>query len=683
MSEQLIKAVCPNFPGDREVVETSNFERFFKVVNGKLFVPADRFIRGNFILTDKYIEAVNAFAVADLGGHNYDWDNLNTRELRDPEEIKDAIMFLSTIKLLSCDIETKDTSFFGNKLLAIGFAYDECSSFVFPDPTAETLSLLQKYIYSNNDIKIIWQNGKFDTSRLKFMCNIDARVDEDTMLQHYVGINERKGTHGLKELGPLYLQAPQWDDKLEAYKKEWCRHHGVKLADFTYDMIPVDILIPYLHRDCIATYRLNKLFHKIMRPGAKDLYYKLCKASTVYGDIERTGNYVDRVYWQELHEILDEKIADAEREVRKCAKEFWDPIKYQRDTGTKAYTSVFNHKSPAQLKWLLSTITGEKLESTDKKELERLENTYPEIPFIQAISALRKYNKYMDTYVFGIQSVLAPDGRVRCSYNLHGTETGRLSSSEPNMQNIPRDKLIKNLFIAPEGYKLVQFDYSQAELRVLAYLSQDDYLKGVYQRGEDLHDAMALKIFGPNFTKEQRVAAKTINFGIPYGRGAGTIAQQLHIDYASADKMIRDWFRAAPKADAFVKKMRRIPMDKNAEPFTTIFGRQRHYIITSGNAYGVQNEAINFPIQATASDLTMLSTCEIARIIKERSLDARIVNTVHDSIILEVKDDPALVQEVAEIGVNVMAAIPQQYLPGLDFPFRADVETGYKWGELH
>lgn len=92
MSEQLIKAVCPNFPGDREVVETSNFERFFKVVNGKLFVPADRFIKGNFILTDKYIEAVNAFAVADLGGHNYDWDNLNTRELRDPEEIKDAIM---------------------------------------------------------------------------------------------------------------------------------------------------------------------------------------------------------------------------------------------------------------------------------------------------------------------------------------------------------------------------------------------------------------------------------------------------------------------------------------------------------------------------------------------------------------------------------------------------------------
>ena len=233
MSEQLLKAVCPNFPGDREVVETSNFERFFKVVNGKLFVPADRFIRGNFILTDKYIEAVNAFAVADLGGHNYDWDNLNTRELRDPEEIKDAIMFLSTIKLLSCDIETKDTSFFGNKLLAIGFAYDECSSFVFPDPTAETLSLLQKYIYSNNDIKIIWQNGKFDTSRLKFMCNIDARVDEDTMLQHYVGINERKGTHGLKELGPLYLDAFLWVDKLGAYKNEWCRHHGVTLADFT------------------------------------------------------------------------------------------------------------------------------------------------------------------------------------------------------------------------------------------------------------------------------------------------------------------------------------------------------------------------------------------------------------------------------------------------------------------
>ena len=251
------------------------------------------------------------------------------------------------------------------------------------------------------------------------------------------------------------------------------------------------------------------------------------------------------------------------------------------------------------------------------------------------------------------------------------------------MQNIPRSKLIKNLFVAPAGYKLVQLDYSQAELRVLAYLSQDEHLRRVYRDGEDLHDAMALAMFGPDFTKEQRVAAKTVNFGIPYGRGPGSMKAKLHMTMAQATKTIQDWFKAAPGAKTFVDRMRRSPYDAG-EPFTTVFGRQRHYIITMDNRNHIENEAVNFPISSIASDLTMLSVCEIHDRLLEEGIDARIVNTVHDSIIIECIDEPTALERVVEIGTFVMADMPTRFLldPPLDFPFKADAEIGKSWGDL-
>lgn len=685
MSMNLVKAVCPDFPIDREVLETSNFEKFWKIINGKLNVPNDKIVKGNFVLLDKYIEAVNAFAHMNIHSDNYDWQNLNTCEVEKNKAIE-AIKFLEQYDKLAVDIETKRIEYEDNKILLIGFAYNYSDSLVFRynQLTVEEIQKLQG-LFNKKEIKFIWHNGKFDITRLKYLANIDARVDEDTMLQHYVGINERKGTHGLKDLGPLYLQAPQWDDELQEYKKTWCRNNKVKVADFTYDMIPADVLIPYLHRDCIATFRLNQVFDKLMRDESRWLYRKLCEAANVYAQIELNGNYLDKQYMYELEDILDNEIVEAEREVRKIAKQYWDVVKYSKDTGAKSFEGTFNLKSPKQLKWILEEITGTKINSTDKEALDQLAEEFPEIAFIQAIVTLRKANKYMDTYVQGIRDVICKDGRVRCSFNLHGTETGRLSCSEPNMQNIPRNKLIKNLFIAPPEMRLVQFDYSQAELRVLAWLCQDEYLKNTYKEGKDLHDAMALKIFGENFTKEDRVAAKTVNFGIPYGRGPGTISKALKMSFGTAHKLIQDWYKAAPGAKQFVDKMRSLPLQKNVEPYTTIFGRQRHYILTNDNLNTIQNESINFPIQATASDCTVLSVCEIYNKIKELGLEnkVKIVNNVHDSIILEVEDNDELVKQIVKIGKEIMENVPKKYLVGLDFPFRADVETGYKWGELH
>lgn len=678
----LVEAICPDLPANKIVKATLNDERWFHIVNDVLYVPTDHTVRGNFILLDKMIEALNNFVVGPPPQGWWDDTRVDGKTFFEADECMEAIDFLKTQKVLAVDIESRNLGYDGNRVLLIGFAYSDYESVVIANFAPDVLGNMQ-LLFDKEDITFIWHNGKFDTSRLVYLLQLYSRVDEDTMLQHYVGINERKGTHALKDLGPLYLQAPQWDDELDNYKRKWCTQHGVKIKEFQYDMIPLEILIPYSYRDTCATFQLNKKFNMLMRQGSLDIYRKLIKASNVFREIELAGCLIDNDYMYELQDKLDDLILDAERHVKAAVAISWDARTYAIDSGAKSCPKSFNHKSPKQLKWMLEQVTQRKLANTTKETLELLFEEFPEVPFISAISALRKYNKYMDTYVSGLQKVTCEDGRVRCTFKLLGTETGRLSCSGPNMQNIPRTKLIKNVFVAPPGYKLVQLDYSQAELRVLAWLSQDEYLREVYRDGKDLHDAMSLKIFGEDFTKEQRVAAKTVNFGIPYGRGPGSIKGKLRMSMYEATKLIKDWYKAAPGAEKFVNAMRKEPY-KAGEPYTTVFGRQRHYIITSDNRNHIENEAVNFPVSSIASDLTMLSVCEIRDKMLAEDLNARIVNTVHDSIIIECIDDSATLQRVVDIGTAVMANMPTRYLlsPPLDFPFVADAEIGQSWGDL-
>lgn len=678
---KIVDNIEPNLPEDHVVRTTMNHEKWFKIIGGVLNIPSENALRGNFVLVDKLIEALHNFKHWQPQKGIWDDSKIQGVTYTSVEDCIQAIKFLGTQKVLACDIETRNTGYSKNKLLLLGIAYNDYNAIVISNFDDKVLQELQK-LFDREDIVFIWQNGKFDTSRLMYLVNLRARIDEDTMLQHYAGINEHKGTHGLKDLGELYLQTPPWDDELNNFKRKWCLQNRVKMADFQYDMIPLEVLIPYLYRDTCAAFQLNKLFKTLMRPGSEGVYRSLIRAANVFKEIEYNGCLIDIDYIYELQDELDTLILEANRKVKETSAVLWDPSLYMLETGARAFPGPFNLKSPKQLKWMLERATGEKLEKTDRDTLDRLVEDYPEIPFIQAICDLRKYNKYMDTYVQGMFDVMDTDHRVRCTFNLHGTETGRLSCSDPNMQNIPRSKMIKNLFVAPKGYQLVQFDYSQAELRTLAWLSQDEYLRETYREGKDLHDAMALKIFGPGFTKEQRVAAKTVNFGIPYGRGPGSIRGKLHMSMGEATKLVRDWYAAAPGAKRFVDSMRKVPYV--AEPYTTVFGRQRHYIITADNRNHVENEAVNFPVSSVASDLTMLSVCSIHDQLIAEGIDARIVNTVHDSIIIECIDDPAALKRVVEIGTSTMANMPKKYLvePPLDFPFKADAEIGPKWGGL-
>lgn len=713
--DRVIKAIAPNMPEDRHVKQTRDVMTWYRVVNATrtLLVPPMNIIKTNMRELERFSEAVKAFETMDLDSPMYRWgDNDLTLSEATGSSIVEALRKLPDMARcfdgwLACDIETRRVEWEDNILLSIGFAYGPSHCLAIHDiplrgarhseatlnHDAEVLDVLD-WVFDQSDINYIWHNGKFDCGRLKYLVGVDAHVTNDTMLQHFACINEKQGTHGLKELGQIYLQAPAWEDELDKLKRNWCREHKVPLKDFMYDYIPTSTLIPYMQRDCIATYRLHGLFNKLARPGSEFIYKQLCRASTAYGAIELAGQQIDVDYLEDLEADLDKLVVQSQKRLDAVSGKYWNPMLYSAATGAKAKPDMeFSPKSPKQLKWMLGEVMGHPVPSTDATTMQTLMDEIDSMgdeadpdakEFMESILDVRKYSKYLETYVLGIRDVLCRDGRVRCTFNLHGTETGRLSSSNPNMQNIPRNKMIKNLIVATPGTRLLQLDYSQAELRVLAMLSGDPALINIYVSGKDLHDAVCDMMFGEGShkDKELRNLAKTINFGIAYGRGAGSIATKFKKSMREAQDIIDKWFAPMPKVKEFINNRRR--MATRGEPCVTIFGRERHFVLTDAELNHIQNEYINTPIQGTASDFTMLSLLNIYDYLQENwSGKARIVSTVHDSIIIEVEDKPEYLKEIGNKCIEIMANTPLEYVPDCPVPFVADAEIGYKWGEMY
>ena len=713
--ERIIKAIAPDMPEDRHVKQTRDVMSWYRIVfnTRTLMVPPTNIIKTNMRELERFSEAVKAFENADLDSPEYRWgDEDLVLEEATGDEIAEALWKMldkarELGNLIAVDIETRRVEWEDNILLSIGFAYGPSHCLAVHniplqgakhedtrwDHDGDLLRVFNA-VLNQKDIEYIWHNGKFDVGRLKYLVGIDARVDHDTMLQHFACINEKQGTHGLKDLGQLYLQAPAWDDELDKIKREWCRQRKVPLKEFMYDYIPTQTLIPYMQRDCIATYRLHHVFNKLARPGSEFIYRQLCRASTAYGAIELAGQKIDVDYLEDLEADLDKLVVKSQKRLDAVSGKYWNPQLYAAATGAKVKPNMeFSPKSPKQLKWMLGEVMGHPVPATDATTMQTLmdeldymgEKADPDAKeFMESILDVRKYSKYLETYVLGIRDVLCRDERVRCTFNLHGTETGRLSSSNPNMQNIPRNKMIKNLIIATPGTCLLQLDYSQAELRVLAMLSGDPALIDIYVSGRDLHDAVADMMFGPNGhkDKELRNLAKTINFGIAYGRGAGSIATKFKKSMSEAQSIIDKWFKPMPKVKEYINNRRR--MASRGEPCVTIFGRERHFVITDSELHHIQNEYINTPIQGTASDFTMLSLLNIYDYLEANwKGKARLVSTVHDSIILEVEDKPEYLKEIGNACVNIMAQTPLEYVPDCPVPFVADAEIGYKWGEMY
>lgn len=385
-------------------------------------------------------------------------------------------------------------------------------------------------------------------------------------------------------------------------------------------------------------------------------------------------------------EAQQEAMADAEKgrllsqlEGAKGALENWERVYWKPAAIVEAKRVFrplpFSPGSYQQVRWVLGRL-GVQVPDTTEATL----TPFGEHPFVRALLDFRGAAKALSTYVEGISKIAAdePDGRVHATYLIQGTVTGRLSSAGPNMQNIPRSPMMRGMFGAPPGRILVEADFSQAELRTLAHFSGDEFLRGVYAAGRDLHAEMAAAIFGKGFTKEQRTAAKTINFGIVYGLSVHGLSRQLSISQEEAQSMIDGWYARVPKVRKYLEDCRAAPL--SGEVLTTPFGRKRRYgLILEENAGAVQREATNYAIQSVASDLALLSAIETQPKLAE--MGALITNIVHDSVLVECDDHPEMIDAVARLLVTTMRAIPAKWLQ-TDVPFDADAKFGRHWGSM-
>ena len=567
--------------------------------------------------------------------------------------------------IVGADIETGDH----NRILCLGVCYQKNCVIIFKEEFIPFLAPL----LSSQYIKFCWHNGQYDTSFFWWM-KILARIDHDTILLQYC-LNEHEGDKALELLATRYLGIPNYKGGPKLYTKK---------GDVGYESVPTHILWAYLAKDCDYTFQLAYILGpRVERdPDLKKLYYDLLlPASNFLRRVSSNGLYPNYGYIEQLREEFIQEEERLEDKIIDAVQHLWNPEEYRRDTGAgPSAKEMFKPSSPKQLKWMLFTKMGlvnktRKKGSTDKEVLKSLEGKHPVIPLLLD---LRSATKTRGTYIDGTVKRVAVDGRVHSFFTLYKTVTGRLSSRNPNLQNIPRESRIKQIFCAAPGNVLIEADYKGAELRVLAYLSGDKSLTQVFVDGRDPHVEVAIELYGKDFTDDQKIRAKAVNFGIAYGRTEFSLAREYNISLNEALAMIDKWSHMYPQAWEYL-----LQCDEDARTgkvLVTPFGRKRRFgLITQEKLNELENEARNFRVQNIASDLNLLSSMNMEIPLSLHNF--KLVNLVHDSIVSEGPYDLDLIRTVSERMKATMSASPKKYL-GTDIPFVADIKIGQTWGAL-
>lgn len=349
----------------------------------------------------------------------------------------------------------------------------------------------------------------------------------------------------------------------------------------------------------------------------------------------------------------------------------------------------FNISSPKQLGVILfeemGLPSGKKTKTGYSTGAEVLEELRDKDPIIDMILTYRQYTKLRSTYVEGLLKAVAADGRIHSVFRQTETRTGRISSTEPNLQNIPvRTELGRNMrkfFVSESGRVLIDADYSQIELRILAHLSGDKNMQAIFNGGGDIHTSTAAQVFGmpeDMVTPEMRRAAKAVNFGIVYGISAFSLSKDIDVSVAKADRYIKSYLSNFSGVAAFMDKAVADATEKGYSE--TIFGRRRYIPELAAKNKNIQSfgkrAAMNAPVQGAAADIIKIAMVKVWRRLRDEKLDARLILQIHDELIIEASEkDAARAAEV--LGEEMRNAVK------LDVPLTADVETGKSWFECH
>lgn len=503
----------------------------------------------------------------------------------------------------------------------------------------------------------VFHNMKFDYKMLDYHLGIKFPRDKvhDTMVMHYV--LDENDSHSLKQLALKYTDYGAYDDALDEFKKGYCSSNGILQDEFTYDLIPFDVIAIYAAKDTGVTLELFHKFWPIVQKSEKFMWvYKnlLLEGTLFLMDMEEVGIPVSKERMAAAKRYLDERIIEAKRVIYR-----FDEVKqFEKNEG-----KIFNPGSVMQLRTILFDYlqlspTGKRTAtgaiSTDAEVLKQLAEEHP-LP--AAILTVRQLTKIQNTYINKILPELDRDGRIRTNFNLIFTTSGRLSSSGKfNAQQIPRDDpIIKGCLKAPLGYKIVSQDLSTAEVYFAAVLSGDKNLQDVFRSGGDLHSTIAKMVFNLPCEVDQvkklygklRQAAKAITFGILYGSGPAKVAESVtkatgeYYSIDDAKENIKDYFQKFSKLKTWLNA-RKSFIEQNGFTYS-FFGRKRRlpnvFSSDKGIAAHEVRSGINAEVQSLASDMNLLGAIDTAKECKSKGLDAKIFMLVHDSIVALVKED--------------------------------------------
>lgn len=589
----------------------------------------------------------------------------------------DWLQRLSQAKLFAFDTETTSVDAQQARLVGISFAVAEGEAAYVPLAHSymgvpkqlnekKVLDALRPLL-ENPTISKVCQNGKYDINVLARYGIAVQGLRFDTMLESYV-LNSTATRHNMDSLAQRYLNR-------STILFEEVAGKGAK--QLTFDQVDLSVAGPYAAEDAEITLCLhNRLIKELEEiPALFDVLANIeMPLLPVLARIERCGALVDAHLLGLQSLELAEKLTELERKTFEIAGEAFN-LASPKQLGVVLYEKL-------GLPVLAKTAKGQP--STAEAVLSELAEQGHELPVL--LMEYRSLSKLKSTYTDRLPEQINPlTGRIHTSYHQAVTATGRLSSSDPNLQNIPirtaEGRRIRQAFIAPAGYKLLAADYSQIELRIMAHLAQDPGLLDAFRNDRDVHKATASEVFGvelKDVTTDQRRSAKAINFGLIYGMSAHGLAKQIGCDRSQAQIYMDRYFARYPGVLDYMERTRKQASEQGY--VETLFGR-RLYLpdINAKNAAirkGAERTAINAPMQGSAADIIKRAMITVDNWLVESGLDARVILQVHDELVLEVREDQVDALRAGLLPLMSAGAT-------LDVPLLVETGVGNNWDEAH
>lgn len=557
---------------------------------------------------------------------------------------------------IECGVE-KDNAFVHPSeydLLCVGIAFESGRAVVIGENALRHEHVRAALRHLLSTTRIIAHNGKFDLAGLRAVAGKQT-LWFDTMLAAYA-LDERPGHMGLKVLSIERLGAPDYEANIKQY---------IPAGDKNFANIPRDVLYKYNAFDVVCTWALYELFSREMSEADRQKHDFTVTAANALIELELNGIGFDLEYNEKLaHEYLT-KIADIEETINQTIGFSLNPRSPQQVTYYYAGQGITLPSTNADLlKELLPQLDGEPKE------------------FTELLLEHRREAKLYGTYVKGLAKRVTDDGKVYTTYLLHGTTSGRLASREPNLQNVVRNKPIRNQFVVlSEGYCFIQLDYKQAEGRVITTLAKDEYLRSIFADSQrDLFSELCNDIFGANkWGKEQRVSMKSIFYGNAYGRGVASITRELNlqgnpITNQETSKLMREFNALIPDVMKWQSAVKHKVL--SGDDLTTPYGRKRSFwLITDKNQNDVLNEALSFLPQSIASDICLTALVRLLPMLEGLAVPRL---TIHDAIVVECHQRD--VEETIALMRTEMVRAATEFTEYV--PFEVDATIATRLGEL-